>query len=68
MNVKEVLHQIGQEIMNLRNDALQSEEEIRKELLKANVPSNVATDKDYWNGYLDALDNVKKELQKVRRQ
>lgn len=68
MNRKELFEMIEKKILALQQDAIQSEEANRRALGKANVASDIANDKDYWSGYLDALNNVKKEIKRIKRQ
>jgi hypothetical protein len=63
-----VLKVINIRINELRFEALKAEEENKKTLLKEGIDNKtkeLIADKQYWNGYLDALHNVKETIKKL---
>lgn len=52
-----------EEIIELQREAIRNENENKKSLERMGIDKmaqEIIADKQYWNGYLDALNNVKK--------
>jgi len=52
-------------LTSLQQDAVANEKLNQIELKKLGIKKDIISDQQYWNGYLDALDNFKKEVKKV---
>lgn len=60
---------VAKELFNLRKHALKSEQENDRALTRMGLNKDskkIIADKQYWNGYLDAITNLEKHIKKLR--
>lgn len=51
----------------LKIDAVKSEKENQMSLKRIGISAEIIADKQYWNGYLDCLDNTEQALQEYSK-
>ena len=54
-------------ITALKIDAVKSEGENQKSLKRIGISAEIIADKQYWNGYLDCLNNMQNSLKEYLR-
>ena len=61
-------NEVNDKVTKLQQDAVFSEKVSQRELERIGInkkAKEIIADKQYWNGYLDALNNITKEIKKI---